>query len=58
MSLGENRKKIDDEYVDYAIKLKNSLSLKKESKILKELGIEFEDVCGCKFCIRGFPYAV
>ena len=58
MSLEENFKKIDDEYLDYAIKLKNSLALKKDSKILKELGVEIDDVCGCKFCIHGFPYVV
>ena len=34
MSLEENQKKIDDEYVHYAVKLKNSLALKKNSKIL------------------------
>ena len=54
MSLEENRKKIDDEYVHYAVKLKSSLALKKNSKILAKLGVEFDDVCGCNFCIRGF----
>ena len=58
MSLEENHKKIDDKYVHYAVKLKNSLALKKDSKILDELGVEIDDVHGCKFCIRGFPYVV
>ena len=57
MSLEENCKKIDDEYVHHAVKLKNSLALK-DSKILDELGMEIDDVCGCKFCICGFPYVV
>ena len=55
MSLEENRQKIDDEYTHFDIKLKNSLALKKDSEIIAKLGGEFDDVCGCKFCVHGFP---
>ena len=58
MSLEENRKKNDEEYVHYAVKLKNSLALKSDSKILDELGLEFDNVHGFKFCIYGFPHIV
>ena len=56
MSLEENRKKIGEEYVHCAFKVKNSLALKQDSKILDELGLEFDDVCGFKFCVHGFPH--
>ena len=55
MSLEENRQKIDVEYVHFAIKFKNSLALQKDSEIIAKLGVEFEDVCGFKFCVHGFP---
>ena len=54
MSLHENRKKIDSEYVHFAIKFKNSLALQENSKILAKLGVEFDDVRGLKI-FHGFP---
>ena len=54
MSLKENRQKIYNEYVHFAIKLKNSLALKKDSEIIAKLGVEFDDVHGCKFCVHVF----
>ena len=55
MSLEENHKKIDEEYVHFAVKLKNSMGLKRDSKILDKLGLKFEEVCAFKFFVRGFP---
>ena len=55
MSLEENHKKIDEEYVHFAVKSKNSMSLKRDSKILDKLGLKFEEVCAFKFFVRGFP---
>lgn len=56
MSLEENRQKIDAEYVHLAIKLKNSMILRRDSEILDKLGLKFDEVCGFQFYIRGFSY--
>ena len=58
MSLEEKRKKIDEEYVHFVVKLKNSLALKRDTEILDKLGLKFEEVCGFKFCVHGFPNSV
>ena len=58
MSLEENCKKIDDEYIHVAVKFKNLMLLKKDSEILHKLGLEEAEVGGFKFCIHGFPYTV
>ena len=58
MSLEESHQKIDDEYVHLAIKLKNSMILKKDLEILDKLGLKYDEVCGFKFCVRGFPNSV
>ena len=50
MSLQENRQKIDMEYVHFAIKLKNSLALQKDSEIIAKLGVEFDDFVFMVFC--------
>ena len=45
MSLEENHKQIDDEYINHVVKLKNAMALKRDSEILCKLGLEYVPVC-------------
>ena len=53
MSLEENCQKID-EYIHCTVKLKSSCALKKDSQILENVGLEYEEVGGLIFAFMVF----